>query len=121
MYEVQVEGEGEAPLVLDPRPAIRALLADLDMGVAVGTVAARFHRGLASAAAAAAQRACGARALDTVVLSGGVFQNRLLLESARRELEESGLRTLVPVALPPNDGGISYGQVAVAAARLGQR
>ena len=56
--------------------------------------------------------------LDTVVLSGGVFQNRLLLERTREALEAAGLRTLVPVALPPNDGGISYGQVAVAAARL---
>ena len=117
-YEVPVEGEGGAPLVLDPRPAIRALLADLDARVSVETVAARFHRGLADATAAAAERACRGRGLDTVILSGGVFQNRLLLERTREELHEIGLRTLVPVALPPNDGGISYGQVAVAAARL---
>jgi hydrogenase maturation protein HypF len=117
-YEVTVEGEGEAPIVLDPRSAILEMLSDLDAGVTVETVAARFHRALASAAAGAAERACGARGLDTVILSGGVFQNRLLLERARESLDAAGLRTLVPVALPPNDGGISYGQVAVAAARL---
>jgi hydrogenase maturation protein HypF len=119
-YEVSVEGEGGAPILLDPRSAIRELLDDLDAGTSVETVAARFHRGLASAAARAAERTCEARGLDAVVLSGGVFQNRLLIESTRDALEETGLRTLVPVALPPNDGGISYGQVAVAAARLGQ-
>ena len=79
-----------------------------------------FTAALAYAAAEAAERACRARGLDKVVLSGGVFQNRLLLERARDGLDKAGLRTLVPVALPPNDGGISYGQVAVAAARLAQ-
>ena len=56
-------------------------------------------------------------ALDTVVLSGGVFQNRLLLEGTTERLAGAGLRVLVPERLPPNDGGISYGQAAVAAAR----
>jgi hydrogenase maturation protein HypF len=59
-----------------------------------------------------------------VVLSGGVFQNRRLLESTLAALAGRGLRVLVPELLPPNDGGISYGQAAVAAARLetiGQR
>ena len=51
------------------------------------------------------------------MLSGGVFQNRLLLERTLERLKPAGLRVLVPRALPPNDGGISYGQAAVAAAR----
>ena len=59
-----------------------------------------FTAGSPRSAAAAAERACRERGLDTVVLSGGVFQNRLLLERARDELDEAGLRTLVPVALP---------------------
>jgi Hydrogenase maturation factor len=51
------------------------------------------------------------------VLSGGVFQNRLLLERTLALLANAGLRVLVPELLPPNDGGIAYGQAAVAAAR----
>jgi hydrogenase maturation protein HypF len=51
------------------------------------------------------------------VLSGGVFQNRLLLELTVAALEDAGLRVLLPQRLPPNDGAISYGQAAVAAAR----
>jgi hydrogenase maturation protein HypF len=47
-----------------------------------------------------------------------VFQNRLLLARTRASLEADGLRVLVPGALPPNDGGIAYGQLAVASARL---
>jgi hydrogenase maturation protein HypF len=54
----------------------------------------------------------------TAVLSGGVFQNRLLLTRTARALAREGLRVLIPRALPPNDGAIAYGQAAVAAARL---
>ena len=57
--------------------------------------------------------------IATVVLSGGVFQNRLLLERTAALVREAGLRVLVPERLPPNDGGIAYGQAAVAAARGG--
>jgi hydrogenase maturation protein HypF len=57
---------------------------------------------------------CG---LGVAVLSGGVFQNRLLLERTSALLATAGLRPLVPERLPPNDGGIAYGQAAVAAAR----
>jgi hydrogenase maturation protein HypF len=55
------------------------------------------------------------------VLSGGVFQNKRLLEATRAALVEGGLRVLTPEALPPNDGGIAYGQLAVAAALLAER
>ena len=97
---------------LDARPTIEALLADLAGGVATGRIAARFHEGLARATA----EACLASGETTAVLSGGVFQNRVLLERTTAHLETAGLRVLRPRALPPNDGGISYGQAAVAAA-----
>jgi hydrogenase maturation protein HypF len=85
-------------------------------GVAPALIAARFHRAVADATAAACAQAAQAAGLDRVVLSGGVWQNRLLLEWTVRALEERRLRVLVPQRLPPNDGGIAYGQVAVAAA-----
>ena len=74
---------------------------------------------VARATARACAQEAGRRGLGTVVLSGGVFQNRLLLERTARRLEGACLRVLVPERLPPNDGGISYGQAAVAAARRG--
>jgi hydrogenase maturation protein HypF len=85
--------------------------------VDVGVVAARFHNALAAATAAACARACAEHGLDVVVLSGGVFANRRLLARTRAMLQAEGLRVLVPERLPPGDGGISYGQAAVAAAR----
>jgi hydrogenase maturation protein HypF len=105
-------------LELDPRPAVLAALAARAAEVPVGTIAARFHSGLAQATADACARIAGGHGLDTVVLSGGVFQNRVLLESTVERLRASGLRVLVPRLLPVNDGGIGYGQAAVAAARL---
>jgi len=112
------DGPPVAGGVLDARVIIRAVRDDLAAGVAVGAVAARFHRGLALAVAAWCAETAAARGLDTVVLSGGVFQNRRLLEATAAQLDRLGLRVLVPERLPPNDGGIAYGQAAVAAARL---
>jgi hydrogenase maturation protein HypF len=100
--------------LLDARHTVRALVEDLAAGTAVDLVAARFHNTLARATA----EACAARA-GTVVLSGGVFQNRRLLESTAELLSDAGVRVLTPERLPPNDGGISYGQAAIAAARSG--
>jgi hydrogenase maturation protein HypF len=107
-----------AGLVLDARPTIRAVAGGLDAGVPAAVVAARFHDTIASATAAACARAASERGLATAVLSGGVFQNRLLLARTGQLLEEAGLRVLVPERLPPNDGGIAYGQAAIAAAWL---
>ena len=72
---------------------------------------------MALATAAACAEAAERSGLDLVVLSGGVFQNRLLLERTSALLGAAHLRVLVPERLPPNDGGISFGQAAVAAAR----
>jgi hydrogenase maturation protein HypF len=105
---------------LDPRAMLRAIAADVAGGVAVPDIAAGFHASVARATAAACAGAADRHGLETVVLSGGVFQNRLLLEAATAALERAGLRVLVPLRLPPNDGGISFGQAAVAAARAGR-
>ncbi len=104
----------DAAYVVDWEPAIRAVLADVQAGVSRGVIAARFHNGLAEAAIAVA-RAVGER---RVALSGGVFQNRFLLTRTAGRLEAEGFRPYVHQRVPPNDGGIALGQVAVAAAHF---
>jgi hydrogenase maturation protein HypF len=116
-YEMPVSEIG-GMAVIDPRPAISAVAADVTAGVAVGAIAARFHTGVARATVDVCVTLAGAHRCDRVVLSGGVFQNRRLLESVSAELYAAGLRVMVPERLPVNDGGIAYGQAAVAAAIL---
>jgi hydrogenase maturation protein HypF len=98
---------------LDARPTIAAIADDLARGAPVATISARFPNALADATAAALVAA------DTplAVLSGGVFQNELLLARTTRALKAAGVEVLTPRRLPANDGGISYGQAAIAAAR----
>jgi hydrogenase maturation protein HypF len=95
---------------------IREVLADVERGATPAVVSARFHRAVARATAGACARAAEAVGTDRAVLSGGVFQNRLLLEETAAELRASGLTVLAPERVPPNDGGIAYGQAAIAAA-----
>jgi hydrogenase maturation protein HypF len=118
-YPLPLAGGEDGPLVLDGRATMRAVVDDLRDGAPVSRVAAKFHSGLAAATASACRVAAERSGVDSVVLSGGVFQNRTLLAQAAGLLREDGLRVLVPERLPPNDGGIAYGQLAVAAARVG--
>ena len=101
--------------VLDGVGLVRAVVADLEAGRARQEIAAAFHEGVAAAFACACTEAGEPR---TVVLSGGSFQNLRLLGSLRARLEALGFEVLSHRVVPPNDGGISYGQAAVAAARL---
>ncbi len=102
---------------LDPAPMWRELLGDLRAEEAPSCVAARFHRGLADAVAMLAADLAGSRGIGTVALSGGVFQNRTLLEATAVRLRERGLAVLTHRQVPANDGGLSLGQAVVAAAR----
>ena len=86
--------------VLDARETIGAILRDLGAGVPVATVAARFHNGVARGAAHACAEIAARNGVDLAVLSGGVFQNRLLLERTAEALERAGLRVLVPRPAP---------------------
>ncbi len=96
---------------------IRAAAADLVAGVAPSLIAARFHNGVADAIADGCRAVRERTGLETVALSGGVFQNALLLERAAARLVASRFRVLCHRQVPPNDGGISLGQ-AVTANRL---
>lgn len=99
---------------LDPTALFEALLADLERGLEVSKIAARFHGGLANAAAELARRVD----VETVALSGGCFQNRLLVARCKAALTRQNRRVLVHHQVPPNDGGLALGQVAVAMSQL---
>jgi hydrogenase maturation protein HypF len=71
-----------------------------------------------AATVAVIRRVCEERGIGVVAVGGGTFQNARLVTTVASEVEAAGLRVLVPRALPPNDGAISYGQAAVAAARV---
>ncbi len=96
---------------------VRAAAGDLLDGVPATVVSARFHRGVADLIVAGCQLLRSSSGLGTVALSGGVFQNLLLLGTVTGLLEADGFRVLTHSRVPPNDGGISLGQAVVAAAR----
>jgi hydrogenase maturation protein HypF len=118
-YPIAVQRDG-GQLVIDPRETISALIAEMEAGADVGTVASRFHAAVAGATVEACSAAASASDTDLIVLSGGVFQNRRLLEYVLGGLRAQGLRALIPERLPLGDGGIAYGQAAVTARRLAQ-
>ena len=103
--------------VFDAGPVLRALVDDLAAGRPTGALALGFHRALASVMGELAGRLAEATGIDQVALSGGVFQNALLVELVERELEDRGFEVLTHQVVPANDGGLSLGQAAVAAAR----
>src|ERR1035441_4472269 len=105
---------GVANHLLNWEPPIRALLEDLGRGVNAGCLAARFHNSLVDGIARTAEAAAEAH----VALTGGCFQNRLLLERAAERLSALGFTGLLPREVPPNDGGVSLGQVLAGARHL---
>jgi hydrogenase maturation protein HypF len=104
------------PLVLDWGPLVEAVLADLRRMQKPGIMAARVHNALATAVLTVAQQIGEPR----VALSGGCFQNRRLTERTVQRLRHEGFEVLLHRQTSPNDGSISLGQIAVAAARLEQ-
>ena len=97
--------------IFDWQPTVSAILEDLGKGVCSEQIAVRFHVGLAEGIVRVAQAA----GLPRVVLTGGCFQNGLLLSLARQRLEEAGFAVYSHSLVPPNDGGLSLGQAVVAA------
>ncbi len=96
---------------------LHGVIEDLTGGVPAPVIAARFHNGVAALIEAGCLFLRDRHGLGTVALSGGVFQNSLLLRAAVARLEAHGFRVLVHSRIPCNDGGISLGQAVVAAAR----
>ena len=116
-YPAEVGTAGGGLLRLAGTSLVHAVAAELEAGVPRPLIAARFHNGLAAATVAACQAIRDDTGLTTVALSGGVFQNLLLLGRTVAGLEQAGFRVLTHSRVPPNDGGISLGQAAVAGAR----
>ncbi|MFJ9908859.1 carbamoyltransferase HypF [Streptomyces sp. NPDC101152] len=104
--------------VYDPTPTLVDLLTRQLGGESVARLAAAFHTTVAIVTADLAARAVAEGAPRTVCLGGGCFVNRRLLTEVRRRLHAQGLRVFVGGQVPVGDGGVSYGQAAVAAARL---
>ena len=100
----------------DPEPVVRSLVHDLRGAAPPQAMAAGFHLAVARLIGDLARRERQETGINVVALTGGVFQNVLLADLASRQLEKDGFEVLTHRLVPPNDGGIALGQLAVAAA-----
>lgn len=105
-------------LEIDPRPVIAAVARDIQQNVEAAIIARRFHNGIAEMIAQVCCRLRKITGIDLVVLSGGVFLNALLTCRSVARLRQRGFRVYRHRRVPPGDGGLSLGQLAVAAACL---
>ncbi|MBV8440524.1 MAG: carbamoyltransferase HypF, partial [Hyphomicrobiales bacterium] len=108
---------------IEPLAMWRALLGDLILKMPAPLIASRFHKGLAMIIVAMTRKLAhrgdeGDARFDTVALSGGCFQNRILFEEIVRRLEQDNFTVLSHAQVPANDGGLALGQAAIGAARL---
>jgi hydrogenase maturation protein HypF len=103
---------------IDPTPVIRAIVTDMGAGLPVGRIAARFHNGVALMVAHVCNQLRDQHGVSEVVLSGGVWQNMILLTLTERLLRESDFTVYIHRKVPTNDGGLALGQAAVAANNL---
>jgi hydrogenase maturation protein HypF len=115
VYSYQLEDRD--PIVVDSRPLIRAVQEDVARGTSAARIARRFHATLVDVIVAVCERLRARRGVEQVVLSGGVFMNALLAAEAPERLAGRGFQVFRHRVLPPNDGGLSFGQLAVAAGR----
>ena len=113
-YPFALEDEG-AGWVVRLGALLEALRDARERGEERDAAAWRFHRTIVAMVLAGCRRVAGETGVRTVALTGGCFQNRVLLEGAAEALGEAGFRVLVHRQVPANDGGVSFGQAAVAA------
>ncbi|MGO8718759.1 MAG: carbamoyltransferase HypF [Acidobacteriaceae bacterium] len=112
--------EQSEPIQLDMRPMIEEIVRDLSLGKSAGCISARFHNTVSAAIIAMCQRLRRQEQLTRVCLSGGVFQNMYLLKRTVQGLDKDGFQVFLHTLVPPNDGGISLGQAAIANEILGR-
>ena len=102
------------------RTLIAEILSDIESGVHRSIIAGKFHNTLVNMIARTAEKLSRESGVRTVVLSGGIFQNRIILGGVMNQLNDYNLEVLVPSIFPVNDGGISLGQLVSAAKRRSQ-
>ena len=107
----------EGSCLIDVRPLVREVVREVEAGVRPGTVARRFHRSVAEVIPKVCERLRRETGINNVVMSGGVFMNSLLMEEVTGRLMMSGFCPFRHRLVPTNDGGISLGQLAIAACR----
>jgi hydrogenase maturation protein HypF len=119
-YPVVIEqgDSAEAPLVIDTRPLIAAVAEEATRHTDAALIARRFHSTLVDVIAEVCHRLRESTGLGAVALSGGVFVNALLTSEVCARLRQDGFRVYRHRLVPPNDGGLSLGQLAIAAAAL---
>ncbi|MEH2098273.1 MAG: carbamoyltransferase HypF [Nostoc sp.] len=103
---------------IDPRPMWQGLLNDLQQQIPQPVMAAKFHKGLANAIVEMVKYLSQENLISQVALTGGVFQNCILLEQVTKRLQTLGIKVLTHSLVPANDGGLSLGQAVIAAAQL---
>ncbi|MEH1819933.1 MAG: carbamoyltransferase HypF [Nostoc sp.] len=103
---------------IDSRPMWQALLHDLQQQIPQPVIAAKFHKGLANAIMEMVKHLCEENLINQVALTGGVFQNCILLQQVTKQLQTLGIKVLTHSLVPANDGGLSLGQAVITAAQL---
>ena len=116
-YPYKILFKAGAPFQLDFSSIFTEILADINAAVSSATIAYRFHQTVAAAATEVCMNRSGETSLDRIILSGGVFQNRLLSEMIYTALTSKGLHVFTHRLVPPNDGGIALGQAAITGKR----
>lgn len=116
-YDFEVFEEGEV-FIIDPGPTISEIVQDINQGTAPSIISAKFHNTVASFILNAAGRIRDKTGIEKVALSGGVFQNRYLLERIKPKLAKGGFIPLLHLRVPPNDGGIALGQAVIAGRKI---
>ena len=113
-YQFELAENGDS---FDAAPVIQAIARDVRQGVPVAQIGAHFHQAVVSLMVELSLRVRQEEKLNTVALSGGVFQNVLLLQLATAQLRDAGFQVLTHRLTPPNDGGLALGQVLIANAQ----
>jgi hydrogenase maturation protein HypF len=119
-YLLRLEETVDEPWILDPKPMWDELLEDLRNKETPARMSLRFHAGVAYAYVRASMAVHVRTGIRQVCLSGGVFHNRLLTRLVCRALREAGMEIYLPEKVSPGDGGLSYGQAAVAVALIAE-